>query len=64
MVMLTILGYTNIMQIGDLLQINGLISFSDCSLGFTSNGTKCERCPEAHYGDKCYWKCNCTTNER
>ena len=64
MVMLTILVYTNIMQTGVLLQINGLISFSECLLDFTSNETKCERCPEGHYGEKCSKKCNCTTNER
>jgi hypothetical protein len=65
MIMLTILGYTNIMQAGFcLLQINGCISFSECLPGFSSNGIKCERCPEGRYGDKCNWECNCDRNKR
>ena len=62
--MVTILRYTNIMRTGDLLQINGLISFSECRPGFTLNGTKCEQCPEGRHGEKCSAKCNCDSNER
>jgi hypothetical protein len=62
--MLTILEYTNFMQTGVVLQINGCISFSECLPGFTSNGTKCERCPERHHGEKCSKECNCASNER
>ena len=64
--MLTILGYTNIIQaVFFLLQINGCISFSECLPGFfASNGIKCERCPEGRYGFKCYRECNCDRNKR
>ena len=63
-VMVNILRYTNIMQTGDLLQINCFISFSECLPGFTLNGTKCEQCPEGRYGEKYSAKCNCDSNER